>query len=300
MAESFALNRYLSAHWQGRQPLFWSFWINLVAIRVLVFALQNLLAPLEDQDHHQWRLAVYTAAFLFHVVLLCWQVVGVVRAADRHFGENGNMALVWGAQLGATLTVILSAVYLLGAIQMTQRRNEVDVIPEIATLTQPTNASISVSLSGDSLLIDGDIEPGMTRRVERYLLDHASVTQVHLNSNGGNIFEARGLYRLFFTKSLNTHVDNLCASACTTAYVGGVRRTAGNGARFGFHQYRMDLSRAVIVTSAADEQRVDETLFLEAGASAAFVSRMFDTRAEQMWWPSVDYLRTHGVVHGTR
>ncbi|MGQ7847113.1 hypothetical protein ACUNV4_21680 [Granulosicoccus sp. 3-233] len=291
---------YVSTHWQGQQSLAWSFWVNLVALRILVFTLQTMLAPLEGEDYHRWRIPVLVAVVACHVVLLCWQIVGVIRSADRHFSENGNMALVWGVQLSATLMFILSSVYVLGAVQMTNRVEVASSTLDAYSLLVPENYTISVSSSGKRLSIDGDIQAGMTRAVTRHLRENPRIEQVWLDSAGGNIFEARGLYRLFSIHRLATHVEGSCTSACTTAYVGGIERTAGLEAAFGFHQYRMDSPYASLVTTAISEQGLDEQLFLDAGVSREFVSRMFDSRPEEMWWPAAELLREHGVVHELR
>ena len=294
-----SLQTYVADHWRGRQSLAWSFWVNLFALRILLFSVQTRLAPVEGEDYSHWRLSVLTAAFVCHIVLLCWQIVGVIRSADRHFSTHGNMALVWGAQLGATLLFILSTVYALGAVQMTFRlppeKRADTVLPALAD-----NYTISVSGSGNELFIEGDIEAGITRAVRRQLLARPSIVQVRLSSSGGNIFEARGLYKLFSLRGLATHVADRCSSACTTAYAGGTLRSASPEAVFGFHQYRMDSPNVTIVTNAAAEQAVDEKLFLDAGVSEEFVGMIFHRQASDMWWPSIDELQEGGVVHQLR
>lgn len=290
---------YVVDHWRGRQSLAWSFWVNLVALRIILFSVQTRLAPVEGEDYSHWRIAVLITAFACHIVLLCWQIVGVIRSADRHFSIHGNMALVWGAQLGATLLFILSTVYALGAVQMTYRlppEKRADTkLPAVAE-----NYVISVSRSGGELFIDGDIEAGITRAVRAQLLASPSIVEVRLNSSGGNIFEARGLYKLFSLHGLATHVVGRCSSACTTAYAGGTLRSASPEAEFGFHQYRMDSPYFTIATNAAAEQRVDEKLFLDAGVSEEFVDMMFHRQADEMWWPSLTALQESGVVHALR
>lgn len=288
---------YLSAHWHGRQSLAWSFWVNLVVLRVLVFQGQTMLAPAEGEDYSHWRAWVLAVAVLFHLVFLCWQLVGVVRAADRHFSEHGNMALVWGAQLGATLMFILSTVYVLGAVQMTQSPSADHKLSAESAASLVAHYTVSLSDATRQLSITGDFEPGITRVVRQHLNGNPDIGQITLNSAGGNIFEGRGLSRLFASRGLATHVDELCASACTTAYIGGRTRTASADARFGFHQYRMQVPVSLPMTTADAEQRRDEALFLEAGVSQEFVRTMFDRAADDMWWPPMEALQSGGVIH---
>ena len=120
---------------------------------------------------------------------------------------------------------------------------------------------------------------------------------VNLNSVGGNIYEARGLAKLFRTRKLDTHNMHVCASACTTAFVGGLHRSIAPDAKFGFHQYRVDAEYSVIVTDVQKEQDRDAALFLDAGVSKAFVRVMYDQVPQDMWWPTAQELLHAGFIH---
>ena len=281
---------YLRRHWQGQQTLAWSFWVNLVAVRVFVFLLQTLLTPTDGGDYHHFRTTVYILVFVLHAVLLIWQLVGVVRAADVHFSEHGNMALVWGAQLGGVLFFMLTAVYALGAVQMTM---QAPVVIDVLTRMNEEHASqydFTLSDDGLSMTIEGSIELGITRALRDFLSAHNDIRSVTLNSSGGNIYEGRGLAGVFLEYELATHVENRCASACIIAFAGGRQRSAGGSASFGFHQYRVDASYTIIATDVAKEQRRDQQLLLDAGVSREFVDRVFSHPSESMWWPSVSAL----------
>lgn len=288
---------YIITHWRGQQSLAWSFWINLVALRVAVFALQSWLQPVEGADYSQWRMQVLVLAFLVHGLLLGWQLVGVVRAADSDFATRGNMALVWGAQLGAVLMFLLSAVYMLGAAQMTMA-SVTEENPLIRMDREHASLyNLTVSDSGTQLAIDGNIELGITRAARKLLLQYPAIKRVVLDSPGGNVYEGRGLAMLFREHALDTHNEGVCASACTTAYAGGRKRTASKSARFGFHQYRVDADYAIIVTDPAKEQARDSLIFRQAGVSDEFIDILFHRVPTSMWWPSLDELSRAGLVH---
>lgn len=291
------LLRYVVEHWYGRQSLTWSFWVNLVALRILVFTLQTIVTSGTWSGYVPSREYVVFAVIAFHGLLLLWQIVGVVRAAEVHFAVQGNMALVWGAQLACVLLFLLSSIYSLEAYQM------IVVIPteqDPLVLMEKKRAS-QYSLSLDStqfqLSIDGSIELGITKAVRQLLNNHPSIEQIYLNSVGGNIYEARGLAKLFKTHKLDTHNKHICASACTVAFVGGLNRSIGLDAKFGFHQYRVAAEYSIIVTDVDKEQDRDAALFLEAGVSKAFVRVMYDQGAQAMWWPSVQELLQAGYIH---
>lgn len=114
-----AVSRYVTGHWRGEHSLKWSFWINLVFIRVLVFAVQNWLGPAEGQDFHEHQFAVLILAFVFHGILFVWQAVGVVRASEVHVRERGYMAPAWATQLPLIISVFWVGIFALEAWQMT-------------------------------------------------------------------------------------------------------------------------------------------------------------------------------------
>ena len=288
---------YLRNHWLGEQSLFVAFWINLVGIRVVVFVAQNALAPAEGGDWRDHRTLILTAVVIFHVALLLWQVVGVIRAAEKHFAENGNMALVWGTQLGAVLLFLLTAVYALGAVQMSMPvPEELDVL---ARMDEEHASQYELLLNQDKreLSITGKIELGITRAVTELLDQHSTIKTVVLYSDGGNVYEARGLAKLFVQRNLNLHVADKCASACTIAFAGGVNRTANRAASFGFHQYRVNAQYTIIATDVEKEQQRDQQLFRDAGVAEPFVATVFSQPSTSMWWPELGRLVDAGFLH---
>ena len=295
----FSVN-YIKQHWQGHQSLAWSFWINLVFLRLLIFGLQELLVSSHGLIAHQHSLIVITAASLFYGVVLCWQIVGVIRAADVHFAVRGNMAMVWGVQLGAILLFVLSALYGLELAQLALRvpPPEDDLIR--MQVAREANYRLLVLETEASLLLEGPIELGVTRRVRQLLNENLHIESVVLTSPGGNIFEARGLANEISLRRLNTHVIERCESACSVAFIGGVVRSASPQARFGFHQYRINAGYAIIATDVENEQRRDKQAFSRAGASSEFINRLFSAQAGQMWWPTVQELQSYGVIHSIR
>jgi hypothetical protein len=292
-----SVRSYIIAHWLGHQSLAWSFWVNLVVLRVLVFSFQTSVGSGDWNGSTALRLVVVVAVVVLHGLLLIWQIVGVVRAADVHFLSQGNMALVWGSQLGAVLLFVLTIIYSIEAIQMTMvSPHQENPLARIAR-ERANQYSLTVGVAKRELSIDGLIELGITRAVRRIIHDHPSITRVNLTSEGGNIFEARGLAKLFTKRKLDTHIIGVCASACTTAFVGGLKRSAEPGASVGFHQYRIDAKYAIIATDVKKEQTRDANLFLAAGVSEEFVRAMFDRVPQSMWWPSSQELLQAGFIN---
>ena len=201
---------YVIAHWRGQQSLALSFWVNLVGLRVLIFQAQNALSPAEGQDYSLHTFLVFSATLLFHGLLLIWQLVGVVRAAERDFSTRGNMAVVWAAQLGAVLMFLLSAVYALGATQWTLVTPvEADTLARMAR-EHASQYQLTVSPSGQQLDIEGSIESGISRAVRNLLASNPQIRQVNLTSPGGNVYEGRARNN-FSTPASNVLIS--CGSA---------------------------------------------------------------------------------------
>ena len=288
---------YLLSHWRGKQPLVWSFWANFVGVRLLVFAAQ---AQWIVGTHSQVQVAewvVYFFVLLLHGVLLVWQVVGVIRACDNHFAEHRSLATLWGAQLAAVVLFLMSAVYSLEAVQVTLKPTDTENVFEKINQEHAAQYELNISDSKCELRIEGSLELGITKALRRVLSDNNHINTVVLNSNGGNIYEGRGLAKIFSKYGLNSHVDELCTSACTLAFIGGVHRTAALSAKFGFHQYRVDADYDVIVTDVGKEQARDTVLFLESGVSESFTSKMFKQEASGMWWPELTELASVGFLN---
>ena len=291
------MTSYFLNHWYGKHPLWQAFWINLVAFRCALFLLQDsLISP----DHLQEPLSVWSAIgvlLLLHGVLFVWQIVGVIRSAENDYAERGTLALVWGTQLMCVVFFFLSASYGLQVYQSTLAQPEDENILETLARERAKRYQLELLDHDKVLQITGQIEPGITKLVEKMLKQEEAINLIRLNSPGGNIFEGRGLSNLFRDQYLNTEVLSECASACTIAFIGGIQRRASRHARIGFHQYRIDADYNVIVTNVEAELEKDRDRYLEAGVNEKFVIKMFNSVADDMWWPDIELLIEAGVVH---
>jgi hypothetical protein len=289
------LKRYIVAHWRGEQGLGWSFFVNLVGLRTGLFVLQEMAQPDQYQDYHEWAFMVLVAAFFLHGVVFVWQAVGVIRAGEAHIVHHGAIGLHWGAQLGVLVAFWLTASYALNAWQMT---NDVPAYENFAEKMDRERAAKYriVAQPDDTLLIKGTLELGITKRLAGVLTNDTGIREVILSSEGGNIYEARGLARLFRDKDISTIVVDECSSACTTAFIGGVTRRLKSGAKLGFHQYRIEADYDVLGADPKSEERKDQMLFLDSGVKQSFVSRMHSAASGSMWYPDAGELLDAGVL----
>jgi len=290
-----AIQRYITAHWRGEQGLAWSFFVNLLGIRAALLALQELARPAAYQDYHDWAPAVLTAVVLLHGIVFVWQATGVIRAGEAHIRQHGAIALHWGAQLGVLVAFWLTASSALQAWQMTLEVPEFESFAEEMERERSGKYLIS-GQPGGVVLISGTLELGVSKRFAAALAHDPGIREVVLSSVGGNIYEARGLARIFRDNGLSTTVTDECASACTTAFIGGRERQLKSGARLGFHQYKIEADYDVLGADPRGEESKDKALFLAAGVEQSFVARMHSATPGSMWYPGAEELLDAGVV----
>lgn len=287
---------YLRTHWTGAQGLAWSFWVNLVAVRIVVFALHDLAVAELGPALADRRGLVLGLAVVFHGALFVWQAVGVLRAAEAYARSSSAMAPAWGAQLATALAFLWVLTYGLDAWQVSADLPDTLAVQRETELARAVRYSLTPSDDGRSLVLAGSFELGVTERLETALAAHPGMTQVVLDSVGGNIYAARGVARLIRDRGLDTLVRGDCSSACTIAFIGGVRRGLGPGGRLGFHQYRSDAGYDLLKVDPGGEQARDRARFEAEGVAPWFLDRMFGAPASAMWYPTPAELVAAGVL----
>lgn len=231
--------KYVTDHWRGQHSFAWSFWVNLVLLRVLIFATQELFNPEDGHDFSENRALILSLAAVFHGIVFVWQVVGVFRASGAHIRARGSIAPVWASQLGIIAAFLWDISYVFGAWQMTVPIP--DLLKSQIEFEAERAAKYRIEPTGDgqSLMLTGTLELGITDHLRDQIEAYPDVGRIILASDGGNIYEARGLANVIRQNGLNTIVIAECSSACTTVFIGGANRHLVPGGKLGFHQYRL-------------------------------------------------------------
>ena len=286
--------RYVRTHWAGEQGFGWSFWVNLVALRLAISIGQGVLTPADPVDVSGNKTILLAVGVFAHGVVLIWQVVGVLRASEAHIRALGSMTNSWGAILGVLVVFWLALSDMWGVWIVTLPLPPVDNFAE--RMAREHASRYDLLVDGHTLTFDGEIDLGATKAVQAMLVENPGVMVLDLDSPGGNIYEARGLAKLAQSHGLATQVTGSCTSSCTVAFIGGTQRQVLYGARLGFHQYKISADYQVPLADPAREQARDLELFRQAGVASWFLDVMFQERAEGMWFPGRDKLRAAGVV----
>lgn len=288
--------RYLLKHWQGRQPLGQSFWVNLVAVSVLGCLVEYLIHQYFQYSDYNFLTIAISYFVFFHVFIFTWQAVGVLRACDHNIKNYISSGWTRGAQFflltGFTATLIWG-------ISLGQQLWKLKTDAEQLAVELNTKPGYSITfIDINTVSIVGIISPGITRELKGHLVMKPGIVNIEFNSTGGNIFEARGIAKLIQERKLNTHISGNCYSSCTTAFIAGHTRTLGENARLGFHQYRVN-SIKLFAPNVNVKKELDKDIasFLKQGVSQAFLDRAFSIPHDDMWFPSHSELIEAGIVN---
>ena len=140
------------------------------------------------------------------------------------------------------------------------------------------------------------------------LKDNPNIKTLHLTSWGGSIDAAADMADIIIDFELDTHVKEICFSACPMLLIGGKTRTLDKGSKIGFHRsswgsedmknfYKdkerqefygwkneFDFSSWVYDDSQEDIYKQFK-YYLERGISPEFVIETMRARSEDGWYP---------------
>ncbi|MCH8104302.1 MAG: hypothetical protein IIC58_02180 [Proteobacteria bacterium] len=294
LCETAVLN-YIKQHWRGNFSLVHAFWVNLVLLFFALGFLERFIFPPYIEDEIAVTASVFIYAVVVKLIIYPWQVVGVLRTCDLRIKSNTGRSWATAAQ---TALVLSLAVTLLATIETWQSLQvfKRDMLLKEVSSPEPL---YSLDLIEQETLIHlrGPFQIGITNRVADMIERYPEITGIILDSEGGQIYEGRGLARLIRDNNLQTFSLDQCLSSCTTAFVAGTTRTLGINARLGFHQYKTySLIPSIDVVA---EQAKDMAIFVEQGVSPEFLEKIFIHPPKSMWWPEIDELINAGVVHQT-
>ncbi|WP_133485234.1 hypothetical protein [Aliiroseovarius marinus] len=282
--------RYLLNHLRGRHPLWQSFWVNGVGVRLVLYAL--ILQALSAAP-----ISFLVAVALIGADALCllWQSVGYFRAADARVRDTGSMLPTWGGMIALVVAVFVVASQWWALALATRPGEDGPSFAERKALERQAEYQIVRQPDGN-LFFQGQIVLGVTKALDRELAQGPIPTRITLASDGGNVFEARGLAKLITTHGMQTYVDGTCSSACTLVFVAGAQRQLGPDARLGFHSYLLEDAQRLPGFNIEAEQARDRAFMLGQGVSADFITRVYETPSSDIWFPEHGILRQSGVV----
>ncbi len=281
----------IARHWHGELPLAVSFWVIVVLLDIgLAFFVPRIIDTLPLTTDPKLVFAWLVFAWTFIISLAAWEFVGLFRSARRRRRERwatGRGAL-WpiAAMVGVGITVVgmVYAIAIAGTVQFR-------IMTEIAFLGDPSVPDYTVTVGEDrtTLFVSGGVKFGIAGAIESALVETPTVDTIVLNSIGGRVGAAQNAFEVVRRYGLATHVDRLCASACTIIFAAGTERTIGTSARLGYHRstigYQDDAADAVF-----------RDLMLDDGLDAAFVARVIAVPPWDIWYPTRSELYYGNII----
>lgn len=182
----------------------------------------------------------------------------------------------------------------------------VTIAPAPSTRTrlpvEPADTVLRVTAldGGKAIAITGRIERGSFNKVRRVLDANKSATTLILASPGGLVLDGAAIGDLVRTRKLNTHVENVCSSACTAIFAGGVQRTLAPGGRLGFHESRVASRLSFLFPDLGPGAEFGDAIMRQAyrlaGADNGFVERALAVPSTTMWFPTQAELTTARIA----
>lgn len=289
---------YMRRHWRGELSLPVAFWVNFVALNLLLLVLrpvaeQVLVAlALDDDPRFMARVALLHVAFVYGLIYP-WQIVGTWRSAGRWLVQRQRP--LWPLAGRAVVAVSLAGTLVtLGAGAPVYR----DVVA--IALGPDRYANYSVKRIGDGSLVhfQGYLGYRAARDLRRVLASGPEVHGIILDSSGGWIASGRSLGRVIQESGLNTYSFEGCHSACATAFIAGSNRYLADEARLGFHQYAVPFGGLEPYSNMWLEQQRDLQYFHSQGVSPSFLARLFQAEHGEAWYPTQRELMAAQVITG--
>lgn len=285
--------RFLILHWRGQCSLAVTFWLNFVALTLVISAIQRYTHELLADNATQLFYAALVQFVVFRLFVYPWQVVGSIRACERALHGLGESFWPRAFQVVVSLSVVLLFLDGFGVVRAGYASFNV-------VMAQPIVRDHALSLHAGKTVVhfQGYVDFGATADLRQLLDDNPAVIAVVLDSRGGPVYEARGLAKLIRDRGLDTYSARECSSACVTAFAGGRKRWLAPGAKLGFHLYRLDANHQIPRIDAEEELRKDLAFFEEQQIDVVALEEVFSTYHQQIWYPSPERLLQSGMVHG--
>lgn len=288
---------YFILHWHGKLSLSISFWINFIGLTIFISYAELYILSKLAYDTSNLLFFTLISLFVTRIIFFPWQLIGYFRAIEKDFITQKNLLKTWGLQGLAILMIVFTLAYSLQVIQNTS--NYLNQIEIYNRPIDPVQYKLTLT-NKNQLKISGHFEIGITNAVKEFLDENPSIESVILNSLGGQIYEGRGLSKVFTNLRLDTYVYDECSSACATAFIGGVKRNLGTSGKLGFHQYKVNTtehSKFVPFYDLRIEQERDLELFKSRGVTNKFLNKMFDQPANKIWFPNQQTLLESNIIH---
>ena len=282
---------YIGAHWRGELPLAQSYWINVCLIGIVLLMVEGMMVPVMRAQHLSLTsllvlLAVYTP---LRLAVTVWQVVGTFRSAAL---SGSGWAIV------VNIVMIFSVLGTIGNGISTAKNMQM-IAHAAAEQRTMSDFTVSLAPNGEGILAKGSMGIGFADAVQAAFAKYPDQHRLLLDSRGGDVDNGMQLHDYLAAHSdIVVEVDNLCASACTVAFVGATQRLIGPGAEMGFHQMRSIVDSSYSRDMVSTQQESFKGFMSKLGASQGFIDMAFAKKGEDVWIPDGATLFANHIITG--
>lgn len=267
-------------HLIGRYPLGRSFWAHTVLIGwIVTLSFGYLCSWVGDRWPVRYLSMTVLALQPVFILVWLWSTLGTAVSALRRLFSGPSRG--WA---------VLAMLMLLGSAEgMHQRLASLrPFVAEHWAVARGEQAGapfdVIARADGRTVVFSGAVNEGAAAALELAVKAAPKATLVILDSPGGWVKEGVLMADVIRRYNMSTHVDKTCASACTLAFLAGLDRTAGPGARLGFHQGRAVGERDDDDRSVSQQELA--RMYQQAGVSADFARRIVQVSSHDIWVPS--------------
>ena len=281
---------YIARHWRGELRLSVSWWINCVALTLLLLPLIPWIAHtsgIASSDSAAGHTAILGLVLMQTAIIPLWQMVGLWQATDRSLRTTDRIFTARLTQVAAVLFTLLIATRGLVA------GSEQILAARVAYALGSYQYQVELLPGAREIEVSGGLGYGVTTAVTKLLANNPDVRRIRLNSGGGALSEGVRLRELIIAHRLDTYSSRECSSACVSAFIGGRFRYLRRGARMGFHLPRNwePLSTGPVSADYAAELGY----FQQRGVPDWFLGNWIRS-GQKFWFPSEFQLRRAGIV----
>ena len=263
-------------------------WIIFIGLIILISFLEPILIKKLSSNPGQGFIAAFISLFLTRFIIFPWQIIGLFRATKNDYIKNSNTLKTRKIQALMVLSILFTLVYVVGSIQVILYLSKAKTHLE-ASNTKQSEYNLKLGKQGQQLHISGIFDFGITDAVRKVIQANPELSTIILESKGGQVYEGRGLSKLFTQHGLDTYCYKECSSACATAFIGGEKRYLGESGKIGFHKYKMENPAFLYLLPLYDiesEHEKDLELFNSQGVKQTFLKKVFEQTPDKMWFPS--------------
>jgi hypothetical protein len=268
---------FLLKQWRGEYS-------PLITLMILVLALRITIGFIPFIANQAVALVIVSLSLIIYI----WQVVGSWRCIERHVKASGEMMVYWAGWSAIVVATVLTSLHTVDLL--------VGPPPKITIESLRTKPLPPLSEDGTKVYLKGEFDFDLNSDLQTLIKQHKQISTVQLESNGGLIYAARAIAFTIEKNELNTHVEGVCNSACTVAFMAGIKRTLGENGKIGFHQYEFQKQHPLQVKQAEDEQERDRQYFSERGVSNEFLETVYRSGHHTIWQPKRSILKQSGVI----